>query len=147
HVHRTVLCILGGVLIPLAIVAVVHSLTYGQQPAGRTPPGETPVRTAAARPVNLAKNPLFPTAAADPNLPPHYRLQGDAEWTSTGRKDEFADWGIALHSGKDLDGDGTRSGSIAQDVSLEAGAGRWFRFSFRGLAENNFVVTGDDLYM
>src|SRR5262245_32350513 len=110
------------------------------------PPGENPDR-AAARSVNLAKNPLFQTAAADPNLPAHYRLQGDVEWTYTGRTDEFADWGIALHSGKVLDGDGTRSGSIAQDVRLEPGTGRWFRFSFRGLAENNFAVTGDDLYM
>jgi hypothetical protein len=145
--HRTVLCILGGVLIALAIVAVVHSLTYGQQPADRTPPSESPDRAPAARSVNLAKNPLFQTAAADPNLPAHYRLQGDVEWTYTGRRDEFADWGIALYSGKDLDGDGTRSGFIAQDVSLEPGAGRWFRFSFRGLAENNFAVTGDDLSM
>jgi hypothetical protein len=146
-VRRTVLCILGGLLIAAAIVALVHSLTYGQQPTSPNPSSRSPVRAAAAGSVNLTKNPLFQTAATDPNLPAHYRLQGDVEWTYTGGQNEIADWGIALHSGKDLDGDGIRAGSIAQDVSLDPGVSRWFRFSFRGLAENNFAVAGDDLYM
>jgi hypothetical protein len=97
---------------------------------------------------NLVKNPLFKLAEDNGKNPANFLIEGDATWTTTGRRDEFSDRGIVFHSGKDLDGDGKRAGSVSQVVSgLDAARNRWYRFSFRGLPESNFAVGGDDLYM
>lgn len=56
--------------------------------------------------------------------------------------------GIAFYPWLDLDGDGKHAGSVYQDVTgFESGRGKWFRFSFRGLAENNFTVADNGLQM
>jgi YHYH protein len=109
----------------------------------KRPPMEEGTPTA-----NLFKNPVFAVAGANDKVPQHYTLQGDVEWTHTGGKFEFGHRGIAFHSGKDLDGDGKCSGAVSQDVTgFTPGRGKWFRFSFRGLAQNNFTVEGDGLFM
>ena len=41
-----------------------------------------------------------------------------------------------------------RSGSVSQDVTgFEGGVGKWYRFSFRGLADSGFVVKDNGLFM
>ena len=89
---------------------------------------------------NLVKNPRFQASAADPKKLADYTLAGDASFVYAGRRDEFADNGVALDSGKHGEG------SVSQDVSIEPGR-QWYRFSFRGLPEKNFAVTGDELFM
>ncbi len=101
-------------------------------------------------PGGLVKNPRFMKKAADRKSPADYKLQGDVEWTWCGKEGEFTDAGVALDSGKDLDGDGKRAGSVLQTITdFQRGAGKWFRFSIRGLAEVNFQVKdkASDLFM
>ena len=99
-------------------------------------------------PAGLVKNPRFTEAGRDPKTPAHYTLTGDAAWVTCGNTGEFADRGIALYSGKDLNGDGMRSGSVTQVVTgFPGGAGKWYRFTFRGLAEPGFAVEKDALSM
>jgi hypothetical protein len=81
--------------------------------------GQTP-----APPAGLVKNPYFQDASSDPKFPAHWTLAGDAAWSYGGRKDEFATHGVALHSGKDIDGDGKRAGSVSQDDGLQLTAGQ-----------------------
>ncbi len=103
---------------------------------------------AEAPPTGLVKNPRFTEAGQDSKTPAHYVLEGDAEWAPVGQRGENAGRGIVFHSGKDLNGDGGRAGSVAQDVTgFAGGTDKWFRFSFRGLAERNFVVRDDGLVM
>src|SRR5262245_61484941 len=99
-------------------------------------------------PKNLVKNGRLKAASADRKNPEAFVVQGDAVWTYTGQRDEFADRGIAFHAGKDLNGDGARAGSISQDVSGVGGAlGRWYRFWFRGMPEGGFKAPADGLFM
>ncbi len=127
----------------------------GRPPERREPPerpGQARLPQAADRaeapPSGLVKNPRFTEAGADAKTPAHYVLQGDAAWVEAGKRGENAGRGIAFDSGKDRNGDGTRAGSVAQDVTgFEGGTGKWFRFSFRGLAERNFAVKNDGLFM
>jgi hypothetical protein len=60
-----------------------------------------------------------------------------------------APWGVAFQSGPVTPGaSAVRHGSVAQTVSgLDAKAGRWFRFMFRGLPQDQFAVEGDNLLM
>ena len=99
-------------------------------------------------PVGLVKNPRFFDKSADVNVPAHYSLAGDAKWVWTGATGEDSESGIALYSGKDVNKDGQRSGSVTQRVSgFTGGVGKWFRFTFRGLAEPGFEVEKDALFM
>jgi hypothetical protein len=99
-------------------------------------------------PIGLVKNPRFFNKSADVKIPAHYSLAGDAAWVWTGTPGEDADSGIALYSGKDLNKDGQRFGSVTQRVTdFPGGVGKWFRFTFRGLAEPGFEVEKDALFM
>ena len=101
-------------------------------------------------PGGLVKNPRFMKKAADGKSPADYKLQGDVEWTWCGKEGEFTDAGVALDSGKDLDGDRKKAGGVSQTITgFERGVGHWFRFSIRGLAENGFQVKdkASDLFM
>jgi hypothetical protein len=105
-----------------------------------------PTRAAEAR--NLVKNPEFEQAGADPSLPAHFELQGDAAYQYVGAAFEISSMGVALDSGSDRDGDGLRAGSVAQDVPIASTLpGRWFRFTIRGLPEDGFSVGVDNLHM
>ncbi len=104
-------------------------------------------KPAATPAENLAQNPDFLKAGANAK-PANYELKGDAYWTEAGRWDEFAPRGVALDTARDLDGDGTLSGLVAQTVTgIDGTKERWFRFSFRGLPDDDFRVTNDDLAM
>ncbi len=134
----------------LATVAVASSQP---QPRGKGPRAvrERPAALTVdlkEPPAGLVKNPRFYTKSADPTVPLHYAIEGDAKWVWCGTPDEDADSGIALYSGTDINKDGKRSGGVTQRVTgFAGGVGKWFRFSFRGLAESGFVVEQDDLFM
>jgi len=98
---------------------------------------------------NLIKNPGFTAPAADGHFPGGYDLAGNVEFRYMGDKvRDMAGWGVALQSGKYLMGSSSLAGSVSQKVTgLDAKAGRWFRFSFRGLPQDNFAVDQDDLKM
>tara|TARA_R110002049_G_scaffold72490_7_gene187550 strand:+ start:130269 stop:133124 length:2856 start_codon:yes stop_codon:yes gene_type:complete len=69
-----------------------------------------------------------------------YGVLGDPRIESNGR-------GIRLLSGRDVDGNGTLAGEASftsDDVSAEQ---RWYRFYVAGLAQDNFAVDQDDLYL
>ncbi len=102
----------------------------------------------AAERHNLVKNPDFEQPGADLSQAAHFILSGDAARQFAGTAYEFSTMGIALDSARDLNGDGQRAGSVAQDVPIdETLPGRWFRFKIRGLPEQGFVVAGDDLHL
>ncbi len=99
-------------------------------------------------PPGLVKNPRFYTKSADVKVPQHYALEGDAAWVWCGEADEDSDSGIALYSGRDLSQDGQKSGAVSHRVTgFAGGAGKWFRFTFRGLAEPGFEVKKNALFM
>ncbi len=101
-------------------------------------------------PDGLVKNPRFMKKAPDGKGPADYKLQGNVAWTWCGKEGEFTDAGVELSSGKDINGDRKRAGSVSQTITgFPRGAGRWFRFSIRGLAEMGFQVENkaSDLFM
>ncbi|WP_372896821.1 sulfatase-like hydrolase/transferase [Stieleria sp.] len=69
-----------------------------------------------------------------------YGVLGDRRVESNGR-------GIRLFSGKDTDGNGTLAGEaslVSDDLSPDQ---RWYRFYISGLAQDDFAVDQDDLYL
>jgi hypothetical protein len=96
---------------------------------------------------NLVKNPSFTEHGASANLPADYQLDGGVEYRYLGDPvREVAGWGIALQSANSRGG--ATAGSVSQTITgIDSKAGRWFRFSFRGLPQDNFTVADDDLYM
>ena len=93
-------------------------------------------------PVNLVKNSDLTQRTADGNLPAGFQVQGDVEYRYVGDpQNEVAGWGVALESAR-------QGGSVAQSVThIDSHQGRWFRFSFRGLAQDHFAVSSDGLFM
>ncbi len=112
--------------------------TKGQPPAAiRTPSGG-----------NLVANPDCETASAKRSQAARYQVQGDAIWTLVSWPDETASRGFALRSGQDLNGDRRQHAEVSQDVSeFPRGRGQWFRFSIRGLAQDQFAVADGDLLL
>src|SRR3954468_11088842 len=96
------------------------------------------IGTAAEPGRNLVKNPRFLALPSDPTKLGDYALSGNAAYVYAGRRDEFADHGVALDSAKGGDG------AVSTDVAVDPGVSRWYRFSFRGLPEKNFALSGDD---
>ncbi len=96
---------------------------------------------------NLVANPDFETRGPD-GAPVGYALAGAVEYRFLGDLHrDFSSFGVALQSAKRQSG-GPPAGEVAQVVTgIDAAAGRWFRFTFRGLPEENFAVRNDDLYM
>jgi YHYH protein len=102
----------------------------------------------AAQRANLVKNADFERAGADPSRPADFNVSGDVARRYAGTAYEFSSMGVALDSGKDLDGDGAHQGSVSQDVLIDATLpGRWFRFTIRGLPEDGFAVLEDQVYL
>ncbi len=93
-------------------------------------------------PAGLVKNPRFTQAGSDAKTPAHFSLQGDVAWVPCGAE-ENTDQGIAFYASK-----GQRAGLVTQSVTrFQGGVGKWFRFTFRGLAESGFKVEKDALFM
>jgi hypothetical protein len=118
-----------------------------RRPDGPPPedePVESPARPrspAEKEPEGLVKNSRFTQADKDGRSPAHYRLSGGAVWGRAGMEGEITDQGVALRSNQ-------RAGAVSQDVTgFVGGAGKWFRFTFRGLPEKNFSVKEGGLFM
>jgi hypothetical protein len=144
----------GVLFLPLALAV---SWAVSQPPPWQRGPAR-PVRERPASlkvelpapPAGLVKNSRFMQKSPDGKGPAEYQLTGDVAWTWCGTAGENTDAGVKLCSGKDLDGDGKRAGSVSQRITgLERGAGKWFRFTIRGLPEPGFQVENpaSDLFM
>jgi hypothetical protein len=144
--------------LPLALAV---SWAASQPPPWQRGPGGMAARPVRERPeklkvdlssppTGLVKNPRFMQKGPDGKGPADYQLQGDVAWTWCGTPGENTDAGVKFNSGKDLDGDGKRAGSVSQIITgFERGAGKWFRFTIRGMAESGFQVENpaSDLFM
>jgi YHYH protein len=89
---------------------------------------------------NLIANPGFEERTG--NAPTGFVLTGAAQYRFLGDpKRDAATYGIGLASDQP-------SGAVSCIVSnLDAHAGKWFRFSFRGLPQANFAVNSNNLYL
>ncbi len=97
---------------------------------------------------NLIKNPDFERAGSSTTRAASFDLTGDATRTFAGTAYEFSSMGIALDSALDLNADGLHQASVAQDIPIDSTlAGRWFRFTVRGLPEDGFALKGDNLHL
>lgn len=95
-----------------------------------------------AQTVNLVKNPGFQQRDASGQKPADYQLIGDVEYRYLGDPTrDVSSWGVALQSQG-------RSGSVSQTIGgIDSHAGRSFRFTFRGLPQDDFAVEDNDLSM
>ncbi|HEX4056456.1 MAG TPA: YHYH protein [Tepidisphaeraceae bacterium] len=98
--------------------------------------------TTGAQTTNLVKNPDFEQRDASGQKPADYQIVGDAQYRYLGDPTrDVSGWGVALQS------QGS-SGSVSQTIGgIDSKAGRWFRFSFRGLPQDDFAVDDNDLSM
>ena len=105
-----------------------------------------PLVPAASRsapvPANLVQN-----AAFTATTPTAYTLTGDVEYRYLGDPHrEVAPYGVALQSDKTANA--THAGCVSQTVAgMDPKSGRWYRFTFRGLPQENFILDGDALVM
>ncbi len=77
----------------------------------------------------------------DGNTPAGFQLSGAAEYRYLGERRDNASNGVALTSTK-------LAGEVTATVGpIDPKAGKWFRFTFRGLPQQNFAVKNDDLYI
>jgi hypothetical protein len=86
------------------------------------------------------------------NLPAGFSLSGDATYGPLGDERDKNGRGIRLQPAKDLDNDNQHAGSVSTTTKIPttkntADSGRWFRFRIRGLAQDNFKLEKDDLYL
>ncbi|HWB54016.1 MAG TPA: YHYH protein, partial [Tepidisphaeraceae bacterium] len=98
---------------------------------------------------NLVKNSRFDEAGPGEHTPANYAIGGDVEYRYLADPQRaVADWGVVFESGPDAIDHGNRQGFVTQTVtSIDAHAGRWFRFTFRGLPQDHFSVSPDGLFM
>ena len=115
--------------------------------ASLAPSARADLSTASPAPLgNLVKNADFQDRTD--KAPAGFELSGDVQFRYLGDDSHGAPWCLGLESGKARDDDGPRRGSISQLVSgLDAAAGRWYRFTIRGLPQENFSVSDDGLDM
>jgi hypothetical protein len=92
---------------------------------------------------NLCKNCDFALRSAG-GQPAGYELSGDVTYRYLGEPGrDTSGYGVAFNSASL-----GAAGEVSQVVNgIDAGAGRWFLFSFRGLPQDGFAVSDEDLYM
>jgi hypothetical protein len=77
-----------------------------------------------------------------------FELSGDVSYSLLGGPRELAGRGVRFVSGIDQNRNGQRSGSLATTVGqLTAAHGRWFRLRIDALAQDDFAVQRDNLYL
>ncbi|MFM2094320.1 MAG: Arylsulfatase, partial [Planctomycetota bacterium] len=88
-------------------------------------------------------------SASESGPPPGWTIHGDAAWGSLGDPEaEYSGRGLRFLSGKDLNRDGKQDGFAALMVRDAASKEqRWFRVRIRALAQDDFRVAMDDLYL
>ena len=134
--------------LPSAIAAVGLLVFAGYSQAKATnaiaPAGPALAVPAPASP-NLVRNPGFDLPDAKNSAPEGYELTGAARWVTVGYQDEYATPGITLESHPTGE---PASGLVSQLVrGIDPRKGKWLRFTMRGLAEENFTVDKDQLFM
>jgi hypothetical protein len=132
---------LRTLLLPGAAAALGLALLAGYRQARAAAPAVAPVSTGA----NLVRNPGFELPDAQYDAPDGYQLTGAARWVTVGYRDEYATPGITLEAYRP---EGHPAGTVSQLVKgVDPRNGKWLRFTFRGLAEDDFTVEKDQLYM
>jgi hypothetical protein len=92
---------------------------------------------------NLVSNPGFESAVG--TSPASFELKGQATYMWTGYSDEVTSAGVGLTA---YDPKGAAEGSVSQTITgIDQGKGKWLRFAFRGLAEDNFKLKSEQLFM
>lgn len=121
-------------LVPLFILGPVTRRAGGQSP----PPA----------PKRLMTNWTLESASADKLSPEGFELVGDAEYgyLSTVGGD-VSGWGVRLHSNKDINHDGQLEGKVTRTISSLPTDQRWYRLRILGLAQEDFSVARDQLYL
>ena len=91
-------------------------------------------------------SPLVQSAAMDEK---NFKAEGDVLFGNLSRLvDEAVGQGFRLSSGRDLDSNGKREGSINRIYDkINAKQGRWYSLRIRGLAQEGFAVDKNDLYL
>lgn len=107
--------------------------------------GDTTPLTASK---NLIPAGVSSATAKDAKLPANFSLTGDVTYGLLGEERDQNGLGISLSASNDSNTDGQHSGSVTTTVrNLTPDSGRWFRFRIRALAQDNFRVENDDLYL
>ncbi len=99
---------------------------------------------------NLIRNPGFEEKDPGSQSALGFELKGDAALERAGLAFENTSMGVSLHAGRDLDGDSKHEGEVSQTVKLDRAKelpGRWYRFQVRGLPDEGFHLSGDDLHL
>lgn len=106
---------------------------------------------AELRTIPSSKN-LLPSGSSlatssDSKIPADFTLSGDVTFGVLGDERDKNGRGIRLQPAKDLDNDNQQAGSVTTTTKITPDSSRWFRFRIRGLAQDNFRVEKDDLYL
>jgi hypothetical protein len=107
--------------------------------------------TSSAPADNLVHNGDFTLpAASGKTVPADFQISGDVVYRNLADATHTGGWGVAFKSQADgtIDRTHAPAGSVSQTVSgLDQSLGKTFRFRFRGLPQDGFAVTDDDLSM
>jgi len=75
-------------------------------------------------------------------------LRGDVEYGVLGdRRVESNGQGLKFYSGKDIDGNDQFAGDATLRPAITKPGKRWYRFTIEGMAQDNFDVEKDELYL
>jgi hypothetical protein len=124
-----------------AVALAIAPVTPAATPAAPASPPPAAAYALAGPPANLIANPTLDESAADGSTAAGFTATGGVHYGYLGdpRRD-LASRGFWLDSGQP-------AGEVACTVGgLDPAAGRWFRFTFRGLPQRGFAVGDDDLY-
>jgi hypothetical protein len=99
--------------------------------------------------INLIQDANFSQHSADQQMPADYSVNGDAHYRYLADSHRaVAESGVTFESGLASNSLALRHGSVSQEVTaMNTTQGRWFRFSFRGLPQDNFSVEGNNLFI
>tara|TARA_R110002049_G_scaffold27321_2_gene94342 strand:+ start:610731 stop:612284 length:1554 start_codon:yes stop_codon:yes gene_type:complete len=83
------------------------------------------------------------------NTPSGFVVLGDVTYGDlSDPRVELSGRGFRLHGSTDTSGDARNEGIVMTTIDdVDPDQGRWFRFDVRGMAEDNFDVAGDGLYL
>src|SRR5262249_31535859 len=97
---------------------------------------------------NLIGNGSLKAGDGDGRSPKGFDLTGDVAYGVLGEEWDRIGHGVRMLAGKDLNADSQQAGTIATTVvGLKPENGRWFRLRIQGMAQDNFAVAQDELYL